>query len=218
MHVIICFCSYTSVQSSTKSKCLPSNWKNRSSHVGDAGQCWVLPQASVMRGLYSVCAGACACASARVTTKFYVQVWFRSGNNDKWTSPSWLNVEAITLLSKSRYFPCFILLDWLDTMLISVSLRMHYKSEAGCEGLIPSSCLCSYTLIKGLIPTHMPFVLQKQKGENEGRQGPFTAHCCHQDQCPSKGWIIGFHPTNRILQLLHLELLSWQKHILECRK
>lgn len=29
---------------------------------------------------------------------------------DKWASPSQLNAEAITLLSKSGYFPCFILL------------------------------------------------------------------------------------------------------------
>lgn len=56
-------------------------------------------------------------------------------------------------------------------MLILVFLRMHCKPEIGCKGPIPSACLCPYTLIKGFILTHMPFVLQKLEGQNEGRWG-----------------------------------------------
>jgi len=64
MHVISCFCSCASMQSSSRRKCLPSNWKNRRWNVGYAGQCWVLPQTSVMR---SLCSGS-------VKNKFYIQI------------------------------------------------------------------------------------------------------------------------------------------------
>lgn len=153
MDVITCFCSDTSMQSSRKSQCFPRNWKGRSLGVGDTGQCWVLPQTSIMRN------------SFLARTPRFMHGFELEEETGKWASPSQLNVGAITLLLKSGYLSC-----WLVVRVIFDSLRT--QPEVGCEGLILSAWLCPSTLIKGLFWSLYLFVLQKQEGENYGKWGP----------------------------------------------
>lgn len=143
--------------------------------------------------------------SASTRTEIYIQVWFRRGNNDKWTQLSWLNAEAITLLSNSGHFACFI-----PPACCHADFSLPQNTPLTWGWLRSSSvCLHPYALDQRLNSNSFAFCSLEAGGRRwRERQGPIHHAFCHQGQCPSNEWIIEFLSTNRILKLLHLELLS----------
>lgn len=195
MDVITCFCSDTSMQSSRKSQCFPRNWKGRSLGVGDTGQCWVLPQTSIMRN------------SFLARTPRFMHGFELEEETGKWASPSQLNVGAITLLLKSGFLSC-----WLVVRVIFDSLRT--QSAWGWLWRSYSMCLVMpFYPDQRLILVPIPFCSPEAGGRRLWEMGTHSPHIAvtKTSSQPARDWIIEFRPVNRILQLL--ELLRWQKHI-----